>query len=217
MAAMLSTNSRRRDEEGAARGRAQPAMDGAPLDKRESAYLLGVARTTVQGYLERGQRPEIRPQDVPSARMVEERACFVTIYRDGRLRGCIGSLEAQRPLVLDVIENALSSAFEDPRFQPVCKDELPDLRFSISVLGEPRMVVPDGPGDLLEKLVPGRHGLIIQKGANRATFLPAVWEVFDEREEFLSHLCLKAGLRPDEWKETASMKFHFYEAQEFGE
>src|SRR5512135_974376 len=132
MAAMLSSaNSRKRAQERAADGESS-------LDKREAAYLLNIARETVKGYLERGQRPEVRPQDLPSARMAEERASFVTIHCEGRLRGCIGSLEPQRPLVLDVIENAISSAFEDPRFQPVCADELPRLRFSISVLSEPR-------------------------------------------------------------------------------
>lgn len=198
-------------------GRKVRAEAANPLDKRESDYLLGIARRTVQGYLERGERPEVRPQDLPSRRMAEERACFVTIYREGRLRGCIGSLEAQRPLVLDVIENALGSAFDDPRFQPVCLEEMPRLRFSISVLSEPRRVEPDGADGLLALLVPGRHGLIVQKGTNRATFLPAVWEVFEHKEEFLGHLCLKAGLRPDEWKNTASMEFYLYEAQEFAE
>ncbi len=217
MGAMLSTadgSRKKRAEDGAG---AHPALDGVALDKREASYLLGIARKTVQGYLEKGQRPEIRPQDLPSRRMVEERACFVTIYCEGRLRGCIGSLEAQRPLVLDVIENALGSAFEDPRFQPVCLDELPRLRFSISVLSEPRRVKPENADDLLARIEPGRHGLIIQKGTNRATFLPAVWDVFEAKEEFLAHLCLKAGLRPDEWKDTGSMEFYFYEAQEFGE
>ncbi len=183
----------------------------------ETAYLLGVARGAVEGYLERGQRPEVRPQDLPSKRMAEDRACFVTIYYEGRLRGCIGSLEAQRPLVMDVIENALLSAFEDPRFVPVSKDELCRLRFSISVLSRPQRIRPSGPEELLDALVPGRHGLIIQKGLNRATFLPAVWSMIPEKAEFLRHLCMKAGLQPDEWRDTGRMEFYLYEAQEFME
>ncbi len=183
----------------------------------ETAYLLGVAREAVEAYLQGGRRPEVRPQDLPSKRMAEEGACFVTIYYEGRLRGCIGSLEPHRPLVFDVIENALSSAFEDPRFVPVSKDELCRLRFSISVLSQPRRIRPSGPAELLDSLVPARHGLIIQKGLNRATFLPVVWDMIPDKEEFLSHLCVKAGLQPDEWRDTRSMEFYIYEAQEFME
>ncbi len=183
----------------------------------ETAYLLSVARGAVERFLESGRRLEVRPQDLPSKRMVEERACFVTIYHEGRLRGCIGSLEPQRPLVLDVIENALSSAFEDPRFVPVSKDEMCRLRFSISVLSLPRRIRPAGAEELLEALIPERHGLIIQKGLNRATFLPVVWDMIPDKEEFLRHLCVKAGLEPDEWRDTRSMEFYIYEAQEFRE
>ncbi len=183
----------------------------------ETSYLLLVAREAVEEYLASGRRLEVRPQDLPSGRMVEERACFVTIYHEGRLRGCIGSLEPQRPLVLDVIENALCSAFEDPRFNPVSKDELYRLRFSISVLSPPERIRPSGPAGLLDALIPGRHGLTIQKGLKRATFLPVVWNMIPDKVEFLRHLCMKAGLEPDEWRETWSMEFYIYEAQEFME
>ena len=192
-------------------------MSGKKLDEKERKFLLALARRSIGHYLKMGSRMDIKPQEVPTKRLSEDGACFVTLYEGGELRGCIGTLEAHRPLVMDVIDNALSSAFGDPRFPPLSKDELPKVKISISYLSKPEPFPVKDAKDLLAKLVPDKHGLIIQKGYARATFLPVVWEQLPGKEEFLTHLCEKAGLAPDEWKDTGSMEFFVYEAQEFEE
>lgn len=192
-------------------------MSGKKLDQKEMKFLLTLARRSIDHYLRNGSRMEIKPQEVPTKRLIEDGACFVTLYMGGELRGCIGTLEAHRPLVMDVIDNALSSAFGDPRFPPLSLEELPKVKISISYLSKPEPFPVKDEKDLLSKLVPNKHGLIIQKGYARATFLPVVWEQLPEKKEFLSHLCEKAGLAPDEWKDTKGMEFSVYEAQEFEE
>ncbi|MCI0503430.1 AmmeMemoRadiSam system protein A [Candidatus Micrarchaeota archaeon] len=187
------------------------------LEKKEKEYLLKLARNAVKAHLAGGRKLDVQPKDVPSKKLTENGACFVTLHVGERLRGCIGSLEAHRPLVMDVIENALSSAFEDPRFYPMRQEELPEVTFSISVLSAPKPFPVKDAADLLKKLVPGKHGLIIQKGWNRATFLPVVWEQLPKKEEFLSHLCMKAGLGAEAWRDTKGMEFFVYEAEEFSE
>jgi AmmeMemoRadiSam system protein A len=187
------------------------------LEKKEREYLLKLARDAVKAHLANGRKLDVAPKDVPSKRLVENGACFVTLYLGKQLRGCIGTLEAHRPLVMDVIENALSSAFEDPRFRPLRQDELAKVTFSISVLSEPKPFPVKDAADLLKKLVPEKHGMIIQKGYARATFLPVVWEQLPKKEEFLAHLCMKAGLGKDAWRDTKGMEFFVYEAEEFSE
>jgi len=187
------------------------------LEKKEKEYLLKLARDSVRAYLVNGRKMDVKPKDVPSGKLVGDGACFVTLHIMGQLRGCIGSLEAHRPLVMDVIENALSAAFEDPRFYPLGQDELPDVTFSISVLSAPKPFPVKDAADLLKKLVPGKHGMIIQKGWARATFLPVVWEQLPKKEEFLAHLCMKAGLDAEEWRDTKGIMFFVYEAEEFSE
>lgn len=180
---------------------------------KNGKFLVDLARKAIILYLEKQEVLDIDPGKVPNKEMAEKRACFVTLMKKGELRGCIGSLEPGRPLVFDVIQNAINAAFEDPRFYPVTTDELDDIQIEISVLTVPEKIPIKSREDLLEKLVPGKHGLIIQKGWNRATFLPSVWEQLPEKEKFLSRLCSKAGLAPDEWKHPEKMQFHFYEAE----
>ncbi|MEW6748247.1 MAG: AmmeMemoRadiSam system protein A [Candidatus Micrarchaeota archaeon] len=187
------------------------------LDRSERDFLLSLARKSIEHYLKSGRMLELEPGDVPSKDLVEDGACFVTLHRGDDLRGCIGTLEAHRPLFKDVIENAVSSATEDPRFYALTLDELGEVRISISVLSKPRPFKVKGEKDLLKRLIPEKHGLIIQKGVARATFLPAVWEQLPRKEEFLAHLCMKAGLGPIEWKDTKSMEFFVYESEEFSE
>ncbi len=187
------------------------------LDVKEQRFLLALARKSIEYYLKNGKQMVLDPKDVPSKRLIEDGACFVTLYKNGGLRGCIGTLEAHRPLVMDVIDNAVCSAFGDPRFPEMRGDELPLVKISISFLTPPEKFPVKDEKDLLSRLDPKKHGLIIQKGYARATFLPVVWEELPDKTEFLRHLCMKAGLNPDEWKDTRSMKFFVYEAQEFGE
>jgi len=187
------------------------------LDKKEKDYLLKLARSSIRHFLETGDLQELKPSEVPSKKLVEDGACFVSLHIGGELRGCIGTLEAHRPLFRDVLENAVASATEDPRFSQLSLGELETVTISISVLSKPEPFPVKDAGDLLKKLVPNKHGLIIQKGYARATFLPVVWEQLPKKEEFLAHLCMKAGLDADGWRETKGMSFFTYEAEEFSE
>lgn len=196
------------------------AAENDYLSIDEGKYLLALARKAIEHYLDTGERMDIKPSEIPSGgRLARDGACFVTLYigSDAELRGCIGTLEASRPLAFDVADNALNSAFGDPRFPQVRPEELKDIKIEISVLTPPRRISPASESELLSMIVPRKHGLIIQKGMARATFLPVVWDELGDKEEFLARLCMKAGLRSDEWKDVRSMEFYTYEAQEFSE
>ncbi len=129
-------------------------------------------------------------------------ACFVTLNRGGRLRGCIGSPEAHRPLVLDVAENAFKSAFKDTRFRPLAATEMPGLALSISVLGRQGKITFTDEADFLASLRPGIDGLVIEDNNRRALFLPMVWAQIADRKSFVEHLKVKAGLPADHWSPT---------------
>ena len=132
----------------------------------------------------------------------EERATFVTLTIHGNLRGCIGMLEACRPLAEDVAENAVSAAFHDPRFPPLSEDEFEQLEIHISILSPPEEMIFSSEDDLLEQIRPGTDGLILQEGFQRGTFLPSVWEELPETEIFFEHLKMKAGLPAGYWSDT---------------
>lgn len=136
------------------------------------------------------------------AEFAEERATFVTLTLDGNLRGCIGRLEACRPLVEDVVENARAAAFGDPRFAPLSKDEFETLEIHISVLSPSEEMVFVSEADLLEQIRPGVDGLILQEGGQRGTFLPSVWEELPDKELFLMHLKMKAGFSNTYWSDA---------------
>ncbi|MBD3801363.1 MAG: AmmeMemoRadiSam system protein B [Campylobacterales bacterium] len=124
----------------------------------------------------------------------EPGAAFVTLQKQRRLRGCIGSLQAYRPLIDDVIANAKAAAFRDSRFHPLKRSELESVDIEVSILSAPEAVPYRTVGELQEKIVPGRDGIILTRGPHRATFLPQVWEQMDDFEDFFHLLCRKAGL-----------------------
>lgn len=126
-------------------------------------------------------------------------ATFVTITRDGQLRGCIGSVRPRRPLVEDVEHNARAAAFEDPRFAPLRSEELDHVRFEVSVLGPLEPVTFVDESDALRQLRPHRDGVVLTWGHHRGLFLPQVWDQLPEPEGFLAALKRKAGLRADFW------------------
>lgn len=186
------------------------------LSEEEKAFLLSLARKAIEHYLKTQKKPEPKPQEIPSPRLVEKGACFITLRIGRELRGCIGSLEARKPLFKDVVDNALGAAFGDPRFYPLAPEELKKTKISISFLTQPVEIFVERPEEILDKLIPNKHGLIIQQGVARATFLPAVWNEIPDKLEFLQHLSMKAGLGPDGWKEKGT-RFFIYEAEEFSE
>jgi AmmeMemoRadiSam system protein A len=126
-------------------------------------------------------------------------ASFVTLTKQGELRGCIGTLEAHRALGADVKANAVAAALRDPRFKPLAADEFPAIRVEVSVLSPVQPMTYRDEADALAQLRPGVDGVIIQYGHHRSTFLPQVWEDFRDPRLFIGHLKHKAGLPPDFW------------------
>ena len=124
-------------------------------------------------------------------------AAFVTLNKEKNLRGCIGSIIAHRTLLDDIIHNAKSAAFSDPRFNPLEPGELDEsLTLEVSVLSEPQRVEYGDYEDLKRKIVPQKDGLILKYGQYQGTFLPQVWEQLPTSEQFLEHLSYKAGANP---------------------
>lgn len=174
---------------------------------KHGSLLLKLAGASIEHGLARGSAVNVDVASFPDE-LQRDGACFVTLYKNGRLRGCIGSPEAHRPLLTDVVQNAFRSAFHDPRFPNLTADEVPDLHVSISVLSPPSPMSIESEEDLLSQLRPGVDGLIIMDGAKRALFLPSVWEQLPKPEDFLNRLKLKAGMSADHWSDG-------FEAQRF--
>jgi AmmeMemoRadiSam system protein A len=142
-------------------------------------------------------------------------ATFVTLEKKGDLRGCIGSLEAREPLVIDVINNAYQAALFDPRFYPVQSQEVSLLRVSISILSKAMPLQFTSEADLLQQIRPEIDGLIFEAYGHRGTFLPAVWESLHDPVLFLQHLKQKAGFPADFWDENVHVSR--YTADKFSE
>jgi len=162
------------------------------LDPEARATLLGVARAALADAV--AARPFVPPPGPFEGRLGEPGASFVTLHSDGALRGCIGSITPRRPLAEDVAEDARAPALEDRRFPPLAAAELDGLEIEISVLSPLEPLDAGSRAGLLAALRPGVDGLLIEEGAHRATFLPAVWRQLPEPELFLAHLERKAGL-----------------------
>ncbi len=155
--------------------------------------LIGMARAAIGAKLVSREAPKANG----ASWLVQPGATFVTITRGGRLRGCIGSLAPQRPLGADVIANAEAAAFRDPRFAPMTNDEWIDTQTEVSLLSVAKSIRFSDESDLLDKIVPGEDGLILEAGGRRGTFLPQVWESLPDKRQFLDQLKLKAGLPAD--------------------
>jgi len=164
------------------------------LDKNQQQFLLAVAKEAIYAKLLGNSLPKYNLNDTP---LNEKRGAFVTLHKQGRLRGCIGYIVGIAPLIETVQRMAIAAAFEDPRFPPVQLEEFEHLNIEISVL-TPLKRVKD-----IKEIKIGRDGLLIRKGFYQGLLLPQVaeeegWDV----ETFLQHTCLKAGLSPDSWKEA---------------
>jgi AmmeMemoRadiSam system protein B/AmmeMemoRadiSam system protein A len=185
----------------------------APVSLEDAGKtLLAIARGEVEKSLL--QKRYAKP-DLPWLR--EAGATFVTLMHNGRLRGCIGTLQATRPLGIDVAENALGAAFRDPRFPAVTAGEWPQCTVEVSLLSAPQPMRFADEADLLAQVKPGEDGIILECDGKRSTFLPQVWESLPEKRAFFGELIAKAGLPADtrlgrckvsryrvtKWKETA--------------
>lgn len=185
------------------------------LTEEEGKYLLDLARSTIRQALFSEEKGERNEGDVSKA-LKQKRGTFVTLTKAGALRGCIGHIIAGESIIEGVRENALNAAFRDPRFSPLEKGEFKDIRIEVSILTEPKPLSYSGGKDLLSKITPHKDGVIIKKGFRQATFLPQVWEQLPSKEDFLTHLCLKAGLPADEWKK-GELQVLTYRVQAFEE
>lgn len=174
------------------------ASHSNPFSPPEQRALLDLARESVHCAVHRGTAAAVAI-DHYGDRLRERAAAFVTLNRRGSLRGCIGTLAADDPLVETVAENAFRAALHDPRFPPVSIAELEQLEIDISVLTAPEPWTVADETELLAGLEPGRDGLILGVGQRRATFLPSVWAQLPRPAEFVRHLKLKAGLPADFW------------------
>jgi uncharacterized protein len=145
----------------------------------------------------------------------EPRASFVTLRIHERLRGCMGSLQATEPLVVNVARNAFAAAFRDPRFTPLLREEFSELAIHLSLLSRSEPLEFESEEHLFSLIRPGIDGLTLIEGSRRATLLPAVWESVAHPRDFLAHLKRKAGLAPDYWSKT--LRVERYTAESVGE
>ena len=191
-------------------------MKKSVLSKEELA-LLQLARACIANkFSEKGSGEKDIPTEISKEFLSQKRGVFVTLHKKGRLRGCIGNIEPIKTLEASVRENAVFSAFRDSRFAPLTLEELALIDIEISILSKPKPLAFKDARELISSLVPGEDGVILEKNHHRATFLPQVWEQLPTPEEFLSHLCTKAGLAANEWKRGGLM-VHTYQVQSFGE
>ena len=171
---------------------AEASPDQPDADK--GATLLKLARSEIASKL--GHEADA---PIQASWLAEPGASFVTLTRQGELRGCIGTLEAYRPLGLDVRENAVAAAFHDPRFMPLTLAEFEEIRVEVSLLSPAEPLAVASEADVLANLRPGIDGVVFEYGHYRSTFLPQVWEQLPDPAEFLAHLKRKAGLAADFW------------------
>lgn len=173
--------------------------------------LLEIALASIIEGIQNQQPLSPNPKNY-AADLQAKRATFVTLNANQQLRGCIGTLEAHQPLVIDVAHNAFSAAFRDTRFPPLEESELATLDIHISILSPTEPIKFSDEKDLVQQLRPGIDGLILTDGYHRGTFLPAVWESLPDPVEFLTHLKMKAGLAANHWGPSVEIERYTVES-----
>jgi AmmeMemoRadiSam system protein A len=172
----------------------------------EKKELLTIARTALESYVREGKT--FKPSS-SSQKLQEERGVFVTLTKNGQLRGCIGYIQPIKPLIESVRDNAISAAVHDGRFSPVKPDELGDINIEISILTVPQP-------DTIENIINHKLGVVLQQGNYGATYLPQVWDGLPDAKQFFSTLCQKAGLTSDCWQDSRT-EYLSYRAIVFSE
>jgi AmmeMemoRadiSam system protein A len=192
-------------------GRAAAEAPARDVGRRlRNRIVREVAERAVEQTVRTGKPLIVDPTVFPPE-LREWRAAFVTLRKHGELRGCIGDIEATRPLVVSVADASFRAAHSDPRFPPVTSEELSEIEIHASILTRPERVPVASEDELLALLRPGVDGLVLQDGRTRATFLPAVWETLPDPRDFLAHLKRKAGWPSDHWSPT--LEVFRYEAE----
>lgn len=183
--------------------KAQNQDEYSDAEKKE---LLQVARTALEMYVKQGKTYQPKTDDV---KLQEKRGVFVTLTKNGQLRGCIGYIEPIKPLIEAVRDNAISAAVHDSRFDPVDVSELKDIDIEISILTVPKP-------DTIENITKDKLGTVLENGSRGATYLPQVWEDLTDPTEFFQSLCRKGGLSADCYKDSQTQVYS-YRAIVFGE
>ncbi len=190
-------------------------MPETRLSEPDRTLLLTIARQAIEDGVN-GKSLALIDHDSLSADLVKIESSFVTLTINGRLRGCIGTLEAYQPLVDDVQEHALAAALDDYRFPAVTEQEVPRLHIEISRLTPPVPLEYEDPLDLPGLLVPNVDGVILRDGRSRATFLPQVWHQVPDPSKFLDQLCMKMGASQNLWKSKV-LDVSIYHVEEWSE
>jgi AmmeMemoRadiSam system protein A len=185
------------------------------LNETEQAYLTSLARLTLTNVLNGGEKPKVDANSLPP-KLREKSGCFVTLEKHGQLRGCIGHILPQELLYQCVIDNAVSAALYDGRFNPVSASELTEIHIEVSVLSNPKRLAHSGGSDLLNKLTPNIDGLVLRQGRRQSTYLPQVWEQIPDATDFLTSLCKKGGMSSNCWRDEKTV-VEVYRAQVFTE
>ncbi len=182
-----------------------PSAAVSLIAQSDRKRLTDLAMKSIEHGVEHGVPIPVDLNDWP-APLQKRRATFVTLKQQDKLRGCIGTLSANRPLVEDIADNAFAAAFRDPRFSKVTTTDLKDLRAHLSVLSAPEPIEFQSKQELIAQLRPGVDGLIVTEGEHRGTFLPSVWTNIPVPETFLKQLMRKAGLAADYWSDTVRIE-----------
>src|SRR3989338_1257107 len=170
------------------------------MNTEQGKILLPIARAAISRVLD---VPHTADETAPW--LAEHGACFVTLTQNGELRGCIGTLQAHRPLLADVKSNAVSAAMHDPRFMPLSAEELDITTVEISLLSPTTAMDVRDEADALAQMRPNVDGILFEYGRYRSTFLPQVWEQLPQPRQFMAHLRRKAGLPDDFWEEGVKL------------
>lgn len=187
--------------------------DADVFSVHQGHFLIALARQAIARRLGREIPLPAQPDDPFFS---EPHALFVTLKKKGALRGCIGTLQATGTVAEEIRRLAVCAAFHDHRFPPLTVGELAEIDISVSVLTDSSPLAFSDTADLLSRLRPGIDGVTIQKGGRTATFLPQVWQELPGKEEFLAHLCLKAGMAVDDWKKPG-LSVSTYQVACYGE
>lgn len=187
------------------------------LSSNEQRLVLRLARARLRQIATGEPAPKIVEDALPPS-LKKDAACFVTLTKNGSLRGCIlDSFAAHEPLYKNVLRNVVLAATRDPRFPPVRPSEVDDIKIEVSVLDRPRPLAFSGPDDLISKLVPGQDGVILTTRYGKSTYLPQVWDDLGDPVQFMSSLCQKQGAPADCWRTDPTIEIEIYHVFHFSE
>jgi uncharacterized protein len=185
------------------------------LTKEDQISLLKLARQTLENCFNSEKETNVKSFE-NNKKFTEKKGTFVTLTQNKNLRGCIGHIIPLQELYKDVIDNAVAAGFEDPRFPHLEAGELDSVKIEISVLDMPKKLEFKDSDDLIKKLEKTKPGVILKYHSNKATFLPQVWDEIKDANEFLTHLCAKAGLPPNIWQHK-KVTIETYDVLKFSE